>query len=64
MQFQFSDLVDFVAMNGHGPFVWAAYAITLVALAVLIVVPLVQQRRFVRAHRLQQKREQQERNQY
>jgi heme exporter protein D len=35
-------------MSGHGPFVWAAYAITLVVVLWLLISPLVRQRRFFR----------------
>jgi len=46
--FQFADLQAFLWMNGHGPFVWGCYAVTFVGLGLLIVVPLVQRKRFVR----------------
>ena len=35
----FSSLADFVAMGGHGPFVWAAYSVTLAALMYLCIKP-------------------------
>jgi heme exporter protein D len=41
MKFQFA---DFISMNGHGPFVWAAYAITFAGLIFLIVHPLLQKK--------------------
>ena len=37
MKFQFETFADFIAMNGHGPFVWAAYGITFAALIVLLL---------------------------
>lgn len=60
MQFQFDSIAALMAMNGHGPYVWAAYAITLVCLVALVWVPVAQKRRFIRAHRLQQARERQQ----
>lgn len=46
--FQFADLQSFLWMNGHGPFVWACYAVTFAGLGLLIVEPLMQRKRFVR----------------
>ena len=39
MQFQFDSFADAIAMSGHGPFVWSAYAMTLLVLACLLVIP-------------------------
>ncbi|WP_370978552.1 heme exporter protein CcmD [Agaribacterium sp. ZY112] len=36
-EFQFTTLAEFMSMKGHGPYVWAAYAITLVGLVTLVV---------------------------
>lgn len=52
MVFQFESLTSFIAMNGHGSFVWAAYGITFVVLSYLLISPILQQRQFFR----QQKR--------
>lgn len=30
MEFQFGSLQEFLFMEGHGPYVWAAYIITLI----------------------------------
>ena len=60
MKFQFAGLADFMAMNGHGPYVWAAYLITLVALVILLWVPIQQQRAFFQRQRRQQQRNAQE----
>ncbi len=38
--FQFDSLRDFAHMAGHGPYVWAAYAVSLVVMAWLVVRPL------------------------
>ena len=48
MKFQFETFADFMAMNGHGPYVWAAYAITFIALVWLCIVPLRQKREFLK----------------
>lgn len=44
----FDTLQDAVYMNGHGAFVWAAYAISFVVLIGLLVAPLSRIRRFMR----------------
>ncbi|HEX7762625.1 MAG TPA: heme exporter protein CcmD [Cellvibrio sp.] len=48
MKFQFESLADFLAMSGHGPYVWACYAITFIALIFLVVNPVLQQRALVK----------------
>ncbi|NIB44522.1 heme exporter protein CcmD [Pseudomaricurvus alkylphenolicus] len=40
MKFQFESLTELMAMSGHGPYVWACYGITLVALLYLVISPL------------------------
>lgn len=55
MKFQFENLADFIAMNGHGPFVWAAYAITLAALIFLVVSPVLQKKAFLKQQKKMQK---------
>ena len=44
----FESFAELMAMDGHGPYVWAAYAITLVTLVALVVQPLAAKRRQVR----------------
>ncbi|OZY85098.1 heme exporter protein CcmD [Cellvibrio mixtus] len=48
MKFQFESLADFLAMSGHGPYVWASYAITFIALIFLVVNPVLQQRALIK----------------
>lgn len=48
MQFQFESLSDFWVMNGHGPYVWAAYGITALVLMYLLINPLLQRKSFFR----------------
>ena len=45
---QFETLQALWAMNGHGPFVWSAYAIALGTLAAVVWSPLARRRRFFR----------------
>jgi len=55
MKFQFETFADFIAMNGHGPFVWAAYAITLASLIFLVVSPVLQRKAFFKQQKKMQK---------
>ncbi|MEN0037739.1 MAG: heme exporter protein CcmD [Cellvibrio sp.] len=55
MKFQFESIADFIAMNGHGPFVWASYAITFAVLVFLLVSPVLQKKAFVKQQQKQQK---------
>jgi len=55
MKFQFESIADFIAMNGHGSYVWASYAITFAVLIFLLISPLVQKRAFVKQQQKQQK---------
>jgi heme exporter protein D len=41
LKFQFESLSDFLTMSGHGPFVWASYAVTLLAIIYLLVAPII-----------------------
>lgn len=43
---QFESLQALWRMNGHGPFVWAAYAIALIILVWIVWSPLARRRRF------------------
>lgn len=48
MKFQFESLADFMAMSGHGPYVWASYAITFIGLIFLVVNPVLQQKKLIK----------------
>ena len=37
---QFHSVAEFLAMGGHGPYVWSAYGVALVVLVWLVVQPL------------------------
>ena len=47
-----------LAMDGHGGFVWAAYAICLLVLALVLVAPRRRQKRFLMQLAGEQKRQQ------
>lgn len=55
MQFQFDSLMDFWLMDGHGPYVWSAYAITFVVLGVLVIGARMQRRLFLQRQRKAQR---------
>lgn len=46
--FQFRDLQSFMWMDGHGPYVWGSYGVTFLALAFLLLEPILQRRRFIK----------------
>ena len=50
--FQFDGFRDFVAMGGHGPYVWLSYAITLAVMVYLVAAPILRRRAIVRRLRL------------
>lgn len=54
----FDSLSAALTMDGHGAFVWSAYAITFAVLIALIVFPLLRQRRFFREQGDRLRREQ------
>jgi heme exporter protein D len=55
MKFQFDSFADFLAMNGHGPYVWASVVITFVVLIFLLVSPLLQRKAFIKQQQKLQK---------
>lgn len=52
MNFQFESLQDFALMNGHGPYVWACFGVTVALLLYLAMAPGIRTRQFIK----QQKR--------
>ena len=42
--FQFENFDTFIIMGGHGPYVWAAYGLSLTVMAGLALAPLRRQR--------------------
>ena len=55
--FRFESLNDFIQMGGHGYYVWSAYLISLIALAWLVISPLVRRKQFMKEIARQQQRE-------
>lgn len=55
--FQFSSLGELFWMDGHGPYVWASYAIAGVAIVGLVIAPSLRRRRFFRIQRAIAQRE-------
>jgi heme exporter protein D len=55
---QFDSFSALIAMDGHGVFVWPAYAIAVIMLLALVIHPLLKKRRFFRDHAMRLKREQ------
>jgi heme exporter protein D len=51
----FADFAQLWHMDGHGPFVWGAYAIVLVVLIGLVRAPLVRRRRVLERVRSRQR---------
>ncbi|WKD50953.1 heme exporter protein CcmD [Microbulbifer spongiae] len=55
MQFQFSSFAEFLAMDGHGIYVWISYVVTFAALAALALYPRITRRRIQRELQRQQR---------
>ena len=53
----FDSLGALLVMDGHGPYVWAAYGITLLVLALVLAAPGRRRRRLLREVRGQLRRE-------
>jgi heme exporter protein D len=47
---------EFFSMGGYAFYVWTAYGITLIVLAVNIIIPVLQRKQFLRRQLLKQKR--------
>jgi heme exporter protein D len=54
----FENFAALIAMEGHGPYVWSAYAIALVVLLGLVLTPLRKRRQLMTQLRMQLRREQ------
>lgn len=58
MTFQFANMQEFMAMKGHGPYVWSAYGITLLGLFLLMAYIFVARKNFMKTQRSILEREQ------
>lgn len=63
LQFQFTDLSAWLAMGGHGPYVWACYGIGFLCLLFLALSPLRARRALLADLRQAQRIEAHERQQ-
>jgi len=52
-----SNLAEFFAMGGHGPYVWTAYGLTGSVLILLFLTPILGRRRLVQAEARRRRRE-------
>ncbi|TKR54302.1 heme exporter protein CcmD [Allopusillimonas ginsengisoli] len=43
----FTSFSDFLAMGGHGAYVWSAYGLCIAVLALNVVLPLLARRRYL-----------------
>lgn len=43
----FASFAEFVAMGNHGLYVWSAYSISLLVLAINLVLPILARRRYL-----------------
>ena len=57
MQLYFDSWTEFVTMNGQGPYVWAAYAITWLVLGYLLLSPWLRKRRWLARERARRRRQ-------
>ena len=48
MAFQFNSFAEFLAMNGHGPYVWVSYLVATSVMVALVVAPVIMRRRLQR----------------
>lgn len=57
MNFQFNNFNEFLAMGGHGAFVWACYGLTFFAVIVGIWLTYHQRQKFIKQFKIQQARQ-------
>lgn len=53
----FESFADFIAMGKHGVFVWSAYGISLLVLAINVALPLIGKRRYLQEEARRLRRE-------
>ncbi len=54
----FDSFTDFIAMGGHGLYVWLAYSIALAVIAFNVLSPMLRKKQFVAEYQRRLKREQ------
>lgn len=55
----FDSFSDFIAMGGHGLYVWLAYGIALVVVSFNVLSPILRKQKFMAEYQRRLKREQQ-----
>ena len=55
----FESFAEFLRMGGHGLYVWMAYGLSAVLLAINVVLPVLHRRRLIKEQARKQRREQQ-----
>ncbi|AMO75282.1 heme exporter protein D [Pseudomonas citronellolis] len=53
----FHSFGEFLAMGHHGPYVWSAYAISLVVLAINVAAPILARKRYLQEEARRLRRE-------
>lgn len=51
MNFYFDSAAAFWHMDGHGPYVWACYVVTVVVLIALAAAPMMRKAKFIKQQR-------------
>ena len=54
---EFSSWQDFVAMGGHGLYVWLAYGLTAVVIVINVIQPMFRRRQIIRQQQLHMRRQ-------
>ncbi len=54
----FNSFADFIAMDGHGLYVWLSYSIALVVIVFNVLSPILSKRQFIAEYKRRLKREQ------
>jgi heme exporter protein D len=54
----FTSLTELFYMGGHGVYVWSVYVVAVIILAILVVTPYLDKRRFLREEAQRIRREQ------
>jgi heme exporter protein D len=53
----FASFAEFIAMGTHGPYVWAAYGISLAIIGLNVALPLLARRRYLQDEARRMRRE-------
>ena len=61
MDFYFDSWHALLTMDGHGPYVWAAYGLTLLVMGAMVIAPLRRKRRFMQEQQGRLRREERQR---